>query len=125
VYRVCNVGAAAFNSVDAMVQDTSDRVQMGAGILEGGKEVSDTPRTIEHAFMANVLPPPYPVVCAEFAQQLERELAEARAEIERLNKNIRLLLCSKHLRKCEGGLFNSKYPADEPCLICELERAEK
>ena len=57
--------------------------------------------------------------------ELKKQLADARAEIERLNNNIRLLLCSKHLSKCEGGLFNSKYPADEPCLICELERAEK
>lgn len=57
--------------------------------------------------------------------ELKKQLAEARAEIKRLNKNMRLLLCEKCRAKCEGGLFNSKYPEDEPCLICELKKAEK
>ena len=52
-------------------------------------------------------------------------LAEARAEIERLNKNLRLLLCKTHFDKCEAGLFNSKNPDDEPCLICLMGAAER
>ena len=53
------------------------------------------------------------------------ELAEARAEIDRLNKNLRLLLCKTHFDKCEAGLFNSKNPDDEPCLICLMNAAER
>lgn len=56
---------------------------------------------------------------------LEKQLAEARAEIERLNKNLRLLLCKTHFDKCEAGLFNSKNPDDEPCLICLMGAAER
>ena len=57
--------------------------------------------------------------------ELRNQLAEARAEIERLNKNLRLLLCETHLDKCEAGLFNSKNPDDEPCLICLMGAAER
>ncbi len=57
--------------------------------------------------------------------ELRKHLAEARAEIARLKKNLRLLLCKKHLDKCENGLFNSRFPDDEPCLICVEEAAER
>lgn len=68
----------------------------------------------------------YTITCAsEENQQLKESLAEARAEIERLKKNLRLLLCKKHLDKCENGLFNSRFPDDEPCLICVEEEAER
>ena len=56
---------------------------------------------------------------------LQRLVHEARAEIERLNKNLRLLLCKTHFDKCEAGLFNSKNPDDEPCLICLMNAAER
>lgn len=50
--------------------------------------MSDTPRTDEHLRRkqenGHVV-----IVSSEFARQLETELAEARAEIERLNKNMR------------------------------------
>lgn len=55
----------------------------------------------------------------------DRQLAEAQAEIERLKKNLRLLLCKKHLEACENSLFNSRYPDDEPCLICLIEAVER
>ena len=58
-------------------------------------------------------------------EELRKQLAEARAEIERLNKNLRLLLCKEHFDKCENGLFNSENPDDEPCLICHAEAAER
>ena len=58
-------------------------------------------------------------------EELRKQLAEARAEIERLNKNLRLLLCKTHFDKCEAGLFNSKNPDDEPCLICLMNAAER
>jgi len=61
----------------------------------------------------------------ERIKELTKELKEARAEIERLNKNLRLLLCETHLDKCEAGLFNSKNPDDEPCLICLMGAAER
>ena len=68
----------------------------------------------------------YTITCAsEENQQLKESLAEARAEIERLNKNLRLLLCKTHFDKCEAGLFNSKNPDDEPCLICLMNAAER
>ena len=58
-------------------------------------------------------------------EELRKQLTEARAEIERLNKNLRLLLCEEHFEKCEHGLFNSENPDDEPCLICLMEAAER
>ena len=58
-------------------------------------------------------------------EELRKQLAEARAEIEMLNKNLRLLLCKTHFDKCEAGLFNSENPDDEPCLICLMEAAER
>lgn len=58
-------------------------------------------------------------------KRYKEQLAEARAEIERLNKNLRLLLCKTHLDNCEAGLFNSKNPDDEPCLICLMGAAER
>jgi len=58
-------------------------------------------------------------------KRYKKQLAEARAEIERLNKNLRLLLCKTHLDNCEAGLFNSKNPDDEPCLICLMGAAER
>jgi uncharacterized coiled-coil protein SlyX len=57
--------------------------------------------------------------------ELRKHLAEAWAEIENLKKNLRLLLCKKHLDACENSLFNSRYPDDEPCLICLIEAAER
>lgn len=50
---------------------------------------------------------------------------DMQAEIDRLNKNLRLLLCKTHLDKCDAGLFNSKNPDDEPCLICLMNAAER
>jgi len=48
----------------------------------------------------------YTITCAsEENQQLKESLAEARTEIERLNKKLRLLLCEEHFEKCERGLF--------------------
>lgn len=68
----------------------------------------------------------YNVMCAsEENQQLKESLADARDEIKRLKKNLRLLLCKKHLDKCENGLFNSRFPDDEPCLMCLEEAAER
>ena len=87
--------------------------------------MSKTPRTDEKEFAAIDLKPSARVVYASFCRQLETELAEARAEIERLNKNLRLLLCKTHFDKCEAGLFNSKNPDDEPCLICLMNAAER
>ncbi len=66
-----------------------------------------------------------PIIVMDSPLLLEKQLAEARAEIERLNKNLRLLLCETHLNKCEAGLFNSKNPDDEPCLICLMGAAER
>ena len=91
--------------------------------------MSKTPRTDEHILHhgnggnGNWYPSAF--VLASFARQIETELAEARAEIERLNKNLRLLLCKTHFDKCEAGLFNSKNPDDEPCLICLMNAAER
>ena len=88
--------------------------------------MSKTPRTDEHILHhGNGNWHPSAFVLASFARQLETELAEARAEIERLNKNLRLLLCKTHFDKCEAGLFNSKNPDDEPCLICLMNAAER
>ena len=88
--------------------------------------MSDTPRV-------DFLLSEYGHICTDMevkglvnlSRQLERELSEARAEIARLNKNLRLLLCETHLDECEAGLFNSKNPDDEPCLICLMEAAER
>ena len=88
--------------------------------------MSKTPRTDEHILHhgnGNWYPSAF--VLASFARQIETELADARAEIERLNKNLRLLLCKTHFDKCEAGLFNSKNPDDEPCLICLMNAAER
>ena len=88
--------------------------------------MSKTPRTDEHILHhGNGNWHPSAFVLASFARQIETELAEARAEIERLNKNLRLLLCKTHFDKCEAGLFNSKNPDDEPCLICLMNAAER
>jgi len=88
--------------------------------------MSKTPRTDEHILHhGNGSWYPSAFVLASFARQIETELAEARAEIERLNKNLRLLLCKTHFDKCEAGLFNSKNPDDEPCLICLMNAAER
>jgi len=68
----------------------------------------------------------YTITCAsEENQQLKESLAEARTEIERLNKKLRLLLCEEHFEKCERGLFNSENPDDEPCLICLMNATER
>lgn len=92
--------------------------------------MSDTPRTDIRAFMGS-LNAGEVVVSVDFARELEnelgdkdRQLAESRAETERLKKNLRLLLCKKHLDECENGLFNSRFPDDEPCLICVAEAAD-
>jgi len=88
--------------------------------------MSKTPRTDEHILHhGNGNWHPSAFVLASFARQIETELADARAEIERLNKNLRLLLCKTHFDKCEAGLFNSKNPDDEPCLICLMNAAER
>lgn len=50
--------------------------------------MSDTPRTDEH-LRRKEENGHVAIVSREFARQLEAELAEARAEIERLNKNMR------------------------------------
>lgn len=70
--------------------------------------------------------------CADMLDEMDKDydeqhkhLEEARAEIKRLKKNLRLLLCKKHLDECENGLFNSRFPDDEPCLICLEEAAER
>jgi hypothetical protein len=46
--------------------------------------VSDTPRTDQRAFKAAFLPPEA-IVTADFARELERELAAAKAEVAKAN----------------------------------------
>lgn len=41
--------------------------------------------------------------------------------IDKLN----ILLCDNHLEKCEGGLFKTKHPEEEPCLLCIIQEQQK
>lgn len=34
---------------------------------------------------------------------------------------LNILLCDDHLSKCESRLFKTKYPEDEPCLMCIIQ----
>lgn len=49
-------------------------------------------------------------------------ILNANHEIRKLKENINTLLCEDHYQQCnsENGLFKSKSPDDEPCLICLL-----
>lgn len=88
------------------------------------KQLADARAEIERYKMGKVAPADY-YSMAEAETELCNEIAALRAEIARLNKNLRLLLCETHLDECEAGLFNSKNPDDEPCLICLMEAAER
>lgn len=41
--------------------------------------------------------------------------------IDKLN----ILLCDSHLEKCEEGLFKTKHPEEEPCLLCIIQEQQK
>lgn len=41
--------------------------------------------------------------------------------IDKLN----ILLCDNHLEKCEEGLFKTKHPEEEPCLLCIIQEQQK
>lgn len=38
---------------------------------------------------------------------------------------LNILLCDDHINKCEDGLFKTKHPEDEPCLMCVVEWFQK
>lgn len=91
------------------------------------------PRTDEREFAAIELKPSSRVVYASFARQLETELADARAEIERLNKrdgNAEIYLCApikdnpfnrEKLSIADFGVADNHYIVES----AEIERKDK
>lgn len=76
--------------------------------------------TAELADMLDEKDKDYDELCKE-KESTEKQLTEAKEKIGLLQKNMRLLLCEKHLAKCRVGLFSSKHPNDEPCLVCLMD----
>jgi hypothetical protein len=68
--------------------------------------VSDTPRTDQRAFKAAFLPPEA-IVTADFARELERELAAAKAEVAKANAErdrARMLFLDNHPSVISGDM---------------------
>jgi hypothetical protein len=68
--------------------------------------MSDTPRTDQRAFKAAFLPPEA-IVTADFARELERELAAAKAEVAKANAErdrARMLFLDNHPSVISGDM---------------------
>ena len=86
---------------------------IGAALDPQFERISDTPRT-DHAFNDEYCYSEY--VSKEFAQQLERELAEARKDAERYRKVYEHGFCKSHSRKALSNRL---------CAVCGFAKNDR